>query len=279
MTKLIGITREGGEEGEGIVDPQDFESAGGQFAGEAIEKESDFAVGADGADAGGGEGESFGLGIEGFEGAGDEVGGGGDKKIGFDAFADPLIDCGTKTVNHDGDTDGHGNGDGESGGGQAVAMEASGKGGAGKNRGGEGKGGEEGKEATEGGGEEGGGEENKESGEKSGTRNACIKCGGGKKKCQQEAGEGGEGCDGEWGGGTVGRVPWLKCIDRGDERGLAGGPPCGQGGGEKACETGSKEAPGVDHDLLHREEDVVRGNGGGDRLKEGAGDLEAEKDS
>ena len=117
LTKLIGITREGGEEGEGIVDSQDFESAGGQFAGEAIEKESDFAVGADGADAGGGEGESFGLGIEGFEGAGDEVGGGGDKKIGFDAFADPLIDCGTKTVNHDGDADGHGNGDGESGGG------------------------------------------------------------------------------------------------------------------------------------------------------------------
>lgn len=71
----------------------------------------------------------------------------------------------------------------------------------------------------------------------------------------------------------------MKCIDRRDERGLAGGPPCGQGGGEKACETGRKEAPGVDHDLLHREEDVVRGNGGGDRLKKGAGDLEAEKDS
>ena len=117
MTKFIGITWEGGEKGEGIVDSQDFESAGGKFAGEAIEKESDFAVGADGANSGGGEGEGFGLGIEGFEGAGDEVGGGGDKKICFDAFADPLIDCGTKAVNHDGDTDGHGDGDGESGGG------------------------------------------------------------------------------------------------------------------------------------------------------------------
>ena len=71
----------------------------------------------------------------------------------------------------------------------------------------------------------------------------------------------------------------MKCIDWRDERGLAGGPPCGQSGGEEASEAGGKKAPRVDHDLLHREEDIVRGDGGGNRLKEGAGDLKAEKDS
>jgi len=58
---------------------------------------------------------------------------------------------------------------------------------------------------------------------------------------------------------------------------LAGGPPGGEGCGEKAREAGSEETPWVHHDFLHGEKNVVRGDRGGDRLKESPGDLKAEK--
>jgi hypothetical protein len=138
LAKFIGIPREGGKKSQRIVDAKDFESAGGEFGGGSIEEKADFAVSADGADSRGGEGEGFGFGVEGFECSRDKVRRGSDKEVGFDAFADPLIDCGTKTVNHDGDADGHGNGDGESGGSEAVSVKTTGESGAGKNREGEG---------------------------------------------------------------------------------------------------------------------------------------------
>jgi len=117
LAKFVGIARKGGEKGQRIVDAKDFESAGREFGRGSIEKEANFTVGADSTNSGGGEGEGFGLGIERFESTGDQVGGGSDEEIGFDAFSDPLIDGCTKTVNHDGDADGHGDGDGEGGGG------------------------------------------------------------------------------------------------------------------------------------------------------------------
>jgi hypothetical protein len=58
---------------------------------------------------------------------------------------------------------------------------------------------------------------------------------------------------------------------------LAGGPPSGEGRGEKACESGGEETPWVHHDVLHGEKNVVGGDRGGDRLKESAGNLKAEK--
>ena len=69
--QFIGILGNFGEEGEGVVDTEDIEFAGGELGGLAVEKEADLTVAADGADARGGEGESFGFGVEGFEGAGD----------------------------------------------------------------------------------------------------------------------------------------------------------------------------------------------------------------
>jgi hypothetical protein len=59
---------------------------------------------------------------------------------------------------------------------------------------------------------------------------------------------------------------------------LAGGPPGGEGCGEKAREAGSEETPWVQYDVLHGEKNVVGGDGGSDRLKESAGDLKAEND-
>jgi hypothetical protein len=57
---------------------------------------------------------------------------------------------------------------------------------------------------------------------------------------------------------------------------LAGGPPGGEGCGEKACEAGGEDTPWVHHDVLHGKKNVVGGDSGGDRLEECAGDLEAE---
>jgi hypothetical protein len=59
---------------------------------------------------------------------------------------------------------------------------------------------------------------------------------------------------------------------------LAGGPPGGEGCGEKAREAGSEETPWVHYDFLHGEKNVVGGDRGSDRLKESAGDLKAEND-
>jgi hypothetical protein len=58
---------------------------------------------------------------------------------------------------------------------------------------------------------------------------------------------------------------------------LAGGPPGGEGCGEKAREAGSEETPWVHYDVLHGEKNVVGGDRGGDRLEESAGDLKADK--
>jgi len=140
LAKFVGIPREGGKKSQRIVDAKDFESAGGEFGGGSIEEEADFAVGSDGTDSRGGEGEGFGLGVEGFECSRDEVRGGRDKEVSFDTFSDPLIDGGTKTMDHDGDADSHGDGDGERGGSEAVSVKTTGKSGAGKNREGEGQG-------------------------------------------------------------------------------------------------------------------------------------------
>jgi hypothetical protein len=79
-----------------------------------------------------------------------------------------------------------------------------------------------------------------------------------------------------WGGGAIGGVAGEKGIDGRNEGGLAGRPPGGEGCGEKACEAGGEETPWVHHDVLHGKKNVVGGNGGGDRLEESAGDLEAE---
>ena len=140
LAKFIGIPREGGKKSQRIVDAKDFESAGGEFGGGSIEEETDLAVGSDGTDSRGGEGEGFGFGVEGFERTRDKVRRGSDKEVGFDAFSDPLIDGGTKTVDHDGDADSHGDGDGECGGSEAVSVKTTGEGGAGKDREGEGQG-------------------------------------------------------------------------------------------------------------------------------------------
>jgi len=59
---------------------------------------------------------------------------------------------------------------------------------------------------------------------------------------------------------------------------LAGGPPGGEGCGEKARQAGSEETPWVHYDVLHGEKNVVGGDRGSDRLKESAGDLKAEND-
>jgi len=59
---------------------------------------------------------------------------------------------------------------------------------------------------------------------------------------------------------------------------LAGGPPGGEGCGEKAREAGSEETPWVHYDVLHGEKNVVGGDRGGDRLEESASDLKAEND-
>jgi hypothetical protein len=140
LAKFVGIPREGGKKSQRIVDAKDFESAGGEFGGGSIEEETDLAVGSDGTDSRGGEGEGFGFGVEGFERSRDKVRRGSDKEVGFDAFSDPLIDGGTKTVDHDGDANSHGDSDGECGGSEAVSVKTTGESGAGKNREGEGQG-------------------------------------------------------------------------------------------------------------------------------------------
>jgi len=81
---------------------------------------------------------------------------------------------------------------------------------------------------------------------------------------------------GLWGRGAIGGIAREKGIDGGNEGGLAGGPPGGKGCGEKSCKAGGEETPWVDHDVLHGKKNVVGGDRGGDRLEEGAGDLEAE---
>ena len=187
LAKFVGIAREGGEKGQRIVDAKDFESAGREFGRGSIEKEANFTVGADSTNSGGGESEGFGLGIEGFESTSDQVGGGGDEEIGFDAFPDPLVDGGTKTVNHDGDADRHGDGDGEGGGGEAVSVKTAGKGGAGKGREGEGQRGNEGEKSSEGGSEKSGGEKNAKGSKKSGSGNSGIKGGGREEEGEDKA--------------------------------------------------------------------------------------------
>jgi hypothetical protein len=117
------------------VDSEDVEFTGGKFGGKSVEKEANFAVGTDGKNSWSSEGKRLSDGIEGFESSCDEVGGWGDKEIGFDAFADPLVDGGTEAVDHDGNADGHGDSDGESGGGEAVAVKTAGEGGAGESGG------------------------------------------------------------------------------------------------------------------------------------------------
>jgi hypothetical protein len=117
------------------VNSENVKFTGGEFGGKSVEKEANFAVGADGKNSWSGEGERFSNRIEGFESTCDEVSGGGDKEIGFDAFADPLVDGGSEAVDHDGNADGHGDGDGESGGGETVAVETAAEGGSSENGG------------------------------------------------------------------------------------------------------------------------------------------------
>ena len=71
----------------------------------------------------------------------------------------------------------------------------------------------------------------------------------------------------------------MKGIDRRDEGSLACGPPGGEGSGDESGEAGPEEAPGIDHNVPHGEEDIVGGDGGRDRLEKGSGDLEAEEDA
>ena len=104
------------------MDLEDIELAGGEFGGSSVEKETDFAIAADGADSRHLQGQGLGGGVERFQGAGDKVGGGGDEKIGPDAVPDPAIDRGAETMNHDGHAESHADGDGEGGRGEAMAV-------------------------------------------------------------------------------------------------------------------------------------------------------------
>jgi hypothetical protein len=71
----------------------------------------------------------------------------------------------------------------------------------------------------------------------------------------------------------------LKGIHRGDERGFAGGPPSGEACGEKSSKACEEEAPRIDCDIGHAEENVVGSDGGGDGVEKSTGDLKAEKNS
>lgn len=71
----------------------------------------------------------------------------------------------------------------------------------------------------------------------------------------------------------------MEGIDRGDERGFAGGPPSGESCGDKARKACEEEARWIDDNFLHGEQDIVGGDGGGDGVEKSAGDLEAEEDS
>lgn len=60
---------------------------------------------------------------------------------------------------------------------------------------------------------------------------------------------------------------------------MAGGPPSGAARGEESGETRGEQAPWVDHNFLHGEEDVMGGDGRGDGLEERARHLQAEKNT
>ena len=191
LAKFVRVLGQGGEKSERIVETEHIQFAGGKFGRQPIEKETDFAVGADSLDPCRGKGEGFGLGVEGFESASDEIGGGRDEEVGLNAFPNPLIHGGTKAVDHDGNADGHGDSDGEGGGGEAVAMKSTGKSGASEDGGGERQSWQKGEKTPEWRGEKGGGEKNAEGGEKAGPRNSSIEGGGGENKSKDEASESG----------------------------------------------------------------------------------------
>ena len=71
----------------------------------------------------------------------------------------------------------------------------------------------------------------------------------------------------------------MKGIHGGDERGFAGGPPSCEACGEKSSKACEEEAPRIDCDIGHAEENVVGSDGGGDGVEKSTGDLKAEKNS
>ena len=82
-----------------------------------------------------------------------------------------------------------------------------------------------------------------------------------------------------WGCGTIGGVGGLQGINGRDEGGLSCRPPSGEGSGDESREASTDQAPRIDHDVPHGEQDIVGGDGRSDRLKKGSGDLQAEEDT